>query len=244
MKIEKFKKLKNGMYELQLDNYDKLFTYEETILSEELLISKKITPSQLKRIEENNKYYDCYYMALRIIKRISKTRYELYIKLKEEYDDVLVNKVLDSLEKQNYINDEIYANSYLNNQITTTYHGPYRIKRDMEKKGISSDIIDNTIIQYTDDIQLSKIKKIVNKKINSNHNKSNNALLHKIKSDLQMDGFNISLINNIISNVTMSNDDEIREKEYNKIKSKLEKKYSGQELEYRIKQKMALKGFY
>ena len=173
MKIEKFKKLKNGMYELQLDNFDKIFTYEEIILSENLLISKNITPSLMNKILEKNKYYDCYYLALKTINKVSKTRYELYIKLKENFEVEIVNKVLDNLEKQNYINDRIYASSYLNNQINTTYHGPYRIKKDMENKGISSDIIDDVMVNYTGDIEKEKINKIVTKKINSNHNKSN-----------------------------------------------------------------------
>ena len=244
MKIEKFKKLKNGMYELQLDNYDKLLTYEEIILEEQLLISKEITPSQMEKILEKNKYYDCYYSALKIIKRISKTRLELFLKLKEKYEEEIVNKVLDNLEQHNYINDRIYANSYLNNQINTTYHGPNRIKRDMKNKGISQDIIDDVMTEYTSDIEIDKIEKIVNKKIKSNHNKSNNALIHKIKNDLQIDGFSLSSVNSIISGITFEDDNDKREKEYNKIKSKLERKYSGKELEYRIKEKMIQKGFY
>ena len=244
MKIEKFKKLKNGMYELQLDNYDKLFTYEEIILEEELLISKKITPSQMERIIEKNKYYDCYYSALKIIKRVSKTRLELFLKLKEEYDEEIVNKVLDNLEQHNYINDRIYANSYLNSQINTTYHGPSRIKRDLKNKGISSDIIEEVMIQYTDDIQREKLNKIINKKIKSNHNKSSIVLIRKLKNELQIDGFDSELVNYIISNIRIEDDSDIREKEYNKIKSRLEKKYSGKELEYKIKEKMIQKGFY
>lgn len=34
------------------------------------------------------------------------------------------------------------------------------------------------------------------------------------------------------------------QKEYEKIKNRLSKKYSGQELEYKIREKMAQKGFY
>lgn len=244
MKIEKFKKLKNGMYELQLDNYDKLFTYEEIILEENLLISKKITPSQMEIIIEKNKYYDCYYMALKTIKRVSKTRLELFVKLRDEFDDDIVNKVLDDLEKHNYINDRIYASSYLNSQINTTYHGPSRIKRDLSNKGVSSDIIEDIMIQYTDDIQKEKIQKIINKKINSNHSKSNIVLIRKIKNELVMDGFDLELINNALSSVKMSDDADRRNKEYNKIKTKLEKKYSGKELEYKIKEKMFQRGFY
>ena len=244
MKIEKFKKLKNGMYELQLDNYDKLFTYEEIILEEELLISKKITPSQMERIIEKNKYYDCYYSALKIIKRVSKTRLELFLKLKEEFDPEIVNKVLDNLEEHNYINDRIYASSYLNNQINTTYHGPSRIKRDLNNKGISNNIVEDVMTQYTDDIQRDKLNKIINKKIKSNHNKSNIVLIRKLKTELQIDGFDSEIINSILSNIKIEDDDSIREKEYNKIKSRLERKYIGKELEYKIKEKMIQKGFY
>ena len=244
MKIEKFKKLKNGMYELQLDNFDKIFTYEEIILSENLLISKNITPSLMNKILEKNKYYDCYYLALKTINKVSKTRYELYIKLKENFEVEIVNKVLDNLEKQNYINDRIYASSYLNNQINTTYHGPYRIKKDMENKGISSDIIDDVMVNYTGDIEKEKINKIVTKKINSNHNKSNSVLIRKIKNELQIDGFNSAIVTDIINNVDLKDDEDIRKKEYNKIKSRLGRKYSGKELEYKIKEKMIQKGFY
>ena len=183
-------------------------------------------------------------MVLKIIKRASKTRFELYMKLKEEFDDDILNKVLNDLEKHNYINDKIYANSYLNNQINTTYHGPYRIKHDMENKGISSDIINEVMIQYTTDIEEEKIKKIITKKVNSNHNKSNNLLLRKIKNELQMDGFDSSIINKIISSINLEDDYDKKQKEYNKIKNRLEKKYSGKELEYKIKEKMIQKGFY
>ena len=244
MKIEKFKKLKSGMYELQLENYDKLFTYEEVILEYELLLKKEITNSLMNKIIEKNHYYDCYYKALNIIKRSSKTRYELYIKLKNDFTEEIVNKVLDSLEKQNYINDKVYARSYLNLEINTTYHGPYRVRRDMENKGIDDAIIDEIMISYTDEIQEEKLKKIINKKVNSNRNKSNSFLLRKLKNELKMDGFNSSIIDNVLSNVKMEDDSVIREKEYQKLKKKLEKKYNGSELEYKIKEKMIQKGFY
>ena len=244
MKIEKFKKLKNGIYELQLDNYEKIYTYEEIILEEELLLKRQITTSQINKIAQKKKYYDCYYKALKIIKKISKTRYELYTKLKEEFDGSIIDNVLDNLEKKNYINDKIYANSYINLQINTTYHGPLKIKKEMLKKGISNEIIDEVITQYNQEIKREKIEKIINKKIKSNHNKSNVVLIRKIKNDLQIEGFDYNLINSITSNIKIENDDDIKQKEYNRIKTKLQKKYSGEELEYKIRQKMFQKGFY
>lgn len=244
MKIEKFKKLKDGVYELKLDNEDVIFTYEEVILKFELLINKNIDNKKLKEIEALNNYYKCYYTAIKSIKKKSYTRKELYMKLKEEFDTNLVNEALDNIEKLGYIDDKFYANSYINKQITTTNHGPIRIRRDLEDKGIDKKIIEDEIIAYTEEIEKEKIKKLVTKGINSNHTKGNNLIIKKIKNDLAYQGFNIELIENELSKIKLEDDSDIREKEYNKIKNKLSRKYSGKELEYKIKEKMALKGFY
>ena len=244
MKIEKFKKLKDGVYELKLDNENIIFTYEEVILKFELLINREIDNKKLKEIEKLNDYYKCYYTAIKSIKKKSYSRKELFKKLKDEFEEYLVNEVLDNIEKLGYIDDKSFANSYINRQITTTNHGPIRIVRDLEDKGIDKKIIEEEMNAYTDDIEKEKIKKLVTKGINSNHTKGNNFILRKPKNDLVYQGFNIELVESELSKIKLEDDSDIREKEYNKIKNKLSRKYSGKELEYKIKEKMAQKGFY
>lgn len=244
MKIEKFKKLKDGVYELKLDNENIIFTYEEVILKFELLINREIDNKKLKEIEKLNDYYKCYYTAIKSIKKKSYSRKELFKKLKDEFEEYLVNEVLDNIEKLGYIDDKSFANSYINRQITTTNHGPIRIVRDLEDKGIDKKIIEQEMNAYTDDIEKEKIKKLVTKGINSNHTKGNNFILRKLKNDLVYQGFNIELVESELSKIKLEDDSDIREKEYNKIKNKLSRKYSGKELEYKIKEKMAQKGFY
>ena len=245
MKIEKFKKLKNGVYELQLDNYDKILTYEEVILKYELLINREISSKTLKEINELNSYYECYYRALRLINKKAYTRKELFIKLKdEELDFDTINKALNELEKQGYLNDKVYSNGFVNNKIITTTHGPNRIKKELSDRGVDSKIISEVMENYTEEIELEKIEKIVKRQLKSNHNKSNSYMIRKIKNELLSEGFRNDLVEQVISNANISDDSDIREKEYNKIKNKLSKKYSGKELEYKIKEKMALKGFY
>ena len=100
------------------------------------------------------------------------------------------------------------------------------------------------MLQYTRQIQREKIDKIVNKQIRANHNKSNALLKRKIGNDLVMQGFYREDINSAIDNSNFSDDKLIMQKEYEKIKNRLSKKYSGQELEYKIREKMAQKGFY
>ena len=244
MKIEKFKKLKDGVYELKLDNNDVIFTYEEVILKFELLINKELDKKKLKEIDKLNDYYKCYYTAIKSIKKRSYTRKELYQKLKDDFDNETLNKVLDKLEESGYIDDKFYANSYIHRQIISTNHGPIRIKRDLEEKGVTSKIIEEVMNEYTEEVEIEKIDKLVKKGFNSNHSKGNNYLIRKIKNDLIYQGFNQELIEKALSKIKLSDDSDIREKEYNKIKNRLSRKYSGKELEYKIKEKMVLKGFY
>ena len=48
----------------------------------------------------------------------------------------------------------------------------------------------------------------------------------------------ISLINKVISNYEFDNNLEIAKKEYEKLLKKYEKKYSGRELDYKIREKL------
>jgi len=245
MKILKYKKKKNGMYELELDNGVIVDTYEEVILAHDLLITKNINDIDYNSIEKDNKYYDCYYRALKLIKVSAKSRKELYLKLGSlDYENSDINGALDQLEKQGYLNDMAYANSYVNLKIMTTCYGPGKIRRELEQKGIAQSVIEKVMLQYTRQIQREKIDKIVNKQIRANHNKSNALLKRKIGNDLVMQGFYREDINSAIDNSNFSDDKLIMQKEYEKIKNRLSKKYSGQELEYKIREKMAQKGFY
>ena len=60
---------------------------------------------------------------------------------------------------------------------------------------------------------------------------------------MQNKGFYKEDINTIINEYEFNDNNLIKEKEYNKLKKKLSKKYSGEELEYRIKLGLLKKGF-
>ena len=47
-----------------------------------------------------------------------------------------------------------------------------------------------------------------------------------------------------IDNCKFGVNKEIREREYNKIYNKLSKKYSGEELDYKVREKLYLRGLY
>lgn len=242
MKINKYKKKKNGLYEVEFENGKTLNLYEEVILKYELLL-KPFDVKMMYEIEKYNQECDVYYVALKYLKFKARTILEVkeYL-LKKEYPQEAVDKAIALLKKQGYLNDLSYSKSYLNLKLLTSNCGPKKIRQELKKKGVVDSFIEEVLEEYTTDIQKEKVKKLVSKKIASNHTKSSKVLKQKIMVDLINEGFSRSMIIDELSKYQLEDSKELIQKEYDKLYKKLSRKYSGKELELKIKQKMYQKG--
>lgn len=244
MKIIKYKKEANNLYKVYLDNDTILKIYEETILKYNLLLKKDLDDITIQNVLEENKKWDCYYSALKILKRVAKSKYEIHKYLKDkDYPDDLITNTINLLEQQSYLNDKRYAESYVNMQILTTNKGPKKIEEELLKKKIAKIDYEDALSMYKSDIEEEKIKKIITKKIKANHTKSVNSLKQKIRTSLIIEGFNQSLVTSLLNSTSIKEDETLKEKEYQKYYKKLSRKYQGKELEYKLKQKMYSLGF-
>lgn len=243
MKIIKYKKTTKGRYKVFLDNDTEIVLYEDVILKYNLLLTKELDEKTMIEVDKYNQECDVYYTALNSINNRFKSVYELKQSLvKKEYPIELIDKAIDKLLQQGYLNDRVFARSYINNQMITTNKGPYKISKELAEKKISSDIIDEEITLFTEEEQINKIKKLINKGIKTNHSRGGVVLKQKIYNDLKLAGYDISLINSIISDYDFGNNEDIAKKEYEKLYRKYSRKYSGSELELKIKEKLYQKG--
>ncbi len=243
MKIEKFKKLANGRYQLSLDDGNTLQLYEEVILKYELLLKKKIDNIDIPEIEEYNIEWDVYYTALKSLKSRFRSSYELRrLLLDKSYPIELVDKAIQKLEDQKYLDDRSFTKGYINNQIITSSRGPNRIIKDLVTKGIDKNIIYDEIGVFDEEIQKEKINKIIKISIKSNRTRGGMVLKNKIVNDLINNGYSYDIIQKVINNYEFGNDSLLAKKEYDKLYKKLSRKYSGSELAYKIKEKLYQKG--
>lgn len=242
MKIEKYKYLGNGKYKVTIDK-EEFIIYEDIIIKYNLLSKDKIDKKELDKYLKDNSFYESYYLSLKYINTKMRTSKEIekYLK-KKEVDDKVIKEVIDKLKDDGYLNEDIYTKAYINDEINLRLSGPYKIKKDLIDLGISKEIIDKNIDIYTKDIVYEKIEKYVKKEIKLNKNKSSKMLKLKIINTLNSKGFSKEDILFILENISID-DKEIYDIEYKKIYDKLSKKYSGKELEYKVKQKMFQKGF-
>jgi len=242
MLINSYKKKKNNIYEITLSNNEVYSLYDDVILKYELLLKKEINNLELKKILDDNKLQEGYYIALKYINIKLRTEQEIRKKL-IDFNSEVKNYVVDRLKKEGYINNELYIKSYINDEINFKLIGPNKIIFDLKKLGFIDDEINNYLETLDNNIWINKIDKFINKKINSNHNLSGMLLKQKIMTELTNRGFEKDTINLVIENYEFNDDDNIKEKEYNKLKNKLSRKYSGEELEYRIKIGLLKKGY-
>ena len=195
MKIIRYKKNNNGKYTIILEDGRSLVLYEDVILLYNLLLKKEINNDDIEEINNVNFEYDVYYVGLKSITSRFKSVYELKSFLrKKEYPDELIDKAIDKLNKQGYLNDRLFARSFVNSQISTTSNGPYKIMNELEKKKIDNNVINDEIAIFTIDIQEEKIKKIIDKLLRTNHSRGGLVLKQKIVDDLKSKGYEYDVI--------------------------------------------------
>ncbi|HIR49277.1 MAG TPA: RecX family transcriptional regulator [Candidatus Faecimonas gallistercoris] len=245
MKILKYKKKRNGQYDLQLESGDVLSLYEEVILKFELLLKNRIDEKEKEEILLCNQEYDVYYVALRSLKSRFRSVCELRkLLLKKKYPQDYVEKAICKLLEQGYLDDRSFAKAYINEQIITTSKGPRKIETELLSRGVCSSIIDDEILIFTKEEQIPKIKKVANRLIRSNRSRGGVVLRNKIIHDLQTLGYDIAIIDEVLKTIDFGDTKDIAKKEYDKLYRKFSRKYSGRQLEYKIKEKLYQKGLY
>lgn len=242
MKIKKFTKLKNGMYNITLENFE-FKIHEDLILKYNLLLTKEVTEEDIKNLEKENTKYEVYEIALKELKKRLRSKKELReILQKKEIPSTYIDNCIDLLTKQGYLNDEIYTQSYIHDKILLSSDGPLKIEKELSNNGIDEEVIQKHLSSFTKEIEEERVTKIIERHKKSNK-KSKQAFKQKMKQYLINSlGYHSSIVDYLLSDIEID-DTESYKKEYDKLYKKLSRKYEGTQLDYKIKEKLYQKGF-
>lgn len=242
MKVQIVGKTKSGKYKVKVDD-TLINTYDDVLINNKLIYKKEIDNDMLTKINKDNIYYDAYNKTLSYILKHQRALSEVIEYLdKFEISDNEKNKIIDKLKSNGLINDIQYVRSYISDSINLSKDGPNKIKKYLLDKNIDEIVIDEELSKIDEDILIDKVLKYIKKKFDSNTKYSKYQLKQKISLELINLGYDKDLIDSLINNFDF-NENDLLEKEYNKIYNKLSKKYNGYELSNKIKQKLYAKGF-
>ncbi|GFI61439.1 regulatory protein RecX [Clostridiales bacterium] len=147
-KIEQQKKNKSR-YSVYIDDEFAFGLIMEDIIYFKLKEGEEIPLEKYEYIMDTTLYIRAQDAAVKYLGYKMRTAAEVKNKLREyEYSDDIIEKVLEFLEKYDYIDDVSYCEKYIKETINLRPKGKYLIRHELKQRGIDEETIDSVLEDY------------------------------------------------------------------------------------------------
>ena len=243
MKITKFKKISKDKYKVYLEDGKDISLYEDVIINNNLLVDKKIDDYLLNDLIKQNDVVSAYSMALNFISIRIRSKKEVYEYLeKKQVQSLIIDKTVNRLVKEGYINDLNFSKSYVNDQLLLTASGPYKIKKNLFKYGIDEEIINEVFSEIDYNLIEQRLFSLINKQLKTKKGSKSMVKIKLLNYFCNL-GYDKEIILKQLDKVNIQSSLDMLKKEYNKLYNKYSKVYDDEKLKYVIEQKLFVKGY-
>ncbi|HFU3799107.1 TPA: recombination regulator RecX [Streptococcus suis] len=245
MKITKIEK-KKRLYLLEVEGQENTYITEDTIVRFMLSKDKDITEEEFQAIRDFAQFSYGKNLALYFISFKQRTRKEVLDYLeKYEISGAPAQKIVANLEEDKWIDDKAYVETYIRQNGLSGDKGPALLRQKLMAKGISKSLIEGGLAE-ADFSDLAG--KVAEKLLRKYQNKLPlRALQDKLVQGLMAKGFSYELAKQSMTQLALASDEEneadLISKELDKQYRKYSRKYEGYELQQRLMQALARKGF-
>ena len=141
--------------------------------------------------------------AINYISGKLKTKYEVRLKLKENgFTEDIIDEVLDILENEEYLNDRVFCEIFIEDKKKLNGYGKNKIKSLLIQKGISKNIFEDFLDEFEYDDEFDNAIKMGIKKFNLLSNEEDNfKKKQKIINYLAYRGFGFDVINDVLREI-------------------------------------------
>ena len=243
MKITKVKKLKNKV-NVSLDNGTKLSIDNDTFSNFYLYEGKELTKEEYKNIIELNNSSKLLGYALKLRSKALYSEFKMREKLyKKEASKKDVDKVIKILKNYDLIDDKAYTQELVEYYNSLNY-GENKIKTKLSDKGIFKEQIDK--LKFPISIEKKKANNLF-PKLEKKYDKYNASLKKQhIFNAYLAEGYSRELASEMTSKIKSPNQKDELDKlklDYQKAKTRLQRKYKGKELRQKILSSLLTKGY-
>ncbi|MFD1419275.1 recombination regulator RecX [Companilactobacillus keshanensis] len=217
---------RKGRYNVFLDGSYAFPVSEATLVEFRLMKDEELTDSQIKEIKNRENINKAYGDAANYLSYQLRTKKEIKDYLfKKEYDYPTIDTVLKKLADLNYLDDESYANSFINTQLNTTINGPKIIEQKMIQKGVPNLIIQDKMAQIDEEKLLDNATEFAEKQVRKQRRASFQQQMTKIKQGLYQKGYSGDIVNEAIDNLDLEKDDDTELENLRKMVDKVSHRY-------------------
>lgn len=157
-------------------------------------------------IQEMKYFSDIERAKSRAINYISgklKTKYEVRLKLKEkDFTEDIIDEVIDILEKEEYLNDRLYCEVFIEDKKQLNGYGKNKIKSLLIQKGISKSVFEDFLDEFEYEEEFDNALKMGIKKLNLLSNEEDIfKKKQKLLNYLAYRGFSFDVINDVLREI-------------------------------------------
>ena len=191
---------KREVFKVSFEDENELLLNYETFEKYKISLDTDFT---LNEVLEMKYFSDIERAKLKAIKFVLgkfKTKMEVRKKLNKEFDNDIIDEVLNFLEKNSYVDDRNYAIYFIEDKQKLNGYGKNKIKSLLIQKGISKQIIDEFI--FDEDNEFENALKMGIKKLNLLKNEENRfKKKQKIINYLAYRGFSFDIIQKVLGEI-------------------------------------------
>ena len=205
MKIERVSRKDEKNVSVYFDNGERLILSEDTFYNSGLRKGDEISEDRFSFFIEQNILYHIKQRAFSYLARRFHSERELLIKLKQKsYEERLIKLVLNELREKSFIDDQVFANHFIEEKLKRKRWGTNKIRAALFNKGVSVSIIDEVLKSFdSEEDQNEAALSLVKKKYENlkKRETDNRKLKQKLIAFLLSRGFEYEISVEVVSKI-------------------------------------------
>lgn len=178
--------------------------YKELVFTFNLKKGDNIEEDHLRQILNDEMFLKGKNKALNILSKSSQSEKKIREKLVEDFEEDVIDKVIEFLKKYNFINDDELASKIVNTNVNLNKYGKNKIKQNLYNKGIEKSAIDEAISNIDQDAEFENALYLAQKRYARVKNEDPKKAYSKIANHLAYKGFNYDIIKRVLNKVLKS----------------------------------------
>jgi regulatory protein len=205
MKVSRIAKKDSVNVVIEFENSEPLFLSVEIFMKSGLRINDEISEDRFLLFVRENRIFHIKQRAFRYLGRRLHSKSELRVKLLQKgYESELINEVLNELENKNYLDDAEFAKTFAEEKIKSKHWGEKKLRAELLKRGIKSDILANVLNEViSDEDNYKNALLVAEKKYASLRNRKLDSISIKLKLStfLNARGFDYDVIKEVCDKI-------------------------------------------
>lgn len=196
-KIEAQKRSKDRV-NIYVDEEYFMAVYAELVYTHSLKKGMEIDKESLESLLHDEMYMKAKNKALSILSKSDQSEKKLREKLLNDYDENIVEDVIEFLKGYKLINDNLLAEKIVHDNMNLSKFGKNKIKQNLYNKGIAASDIQDAISQIDPDEEYENAKYLAEKRLKRLKGEDKNKINQKIYQHLAYKGFNYDIIKRVL----------------------------------------------